>query len=154
QRSPGGRVPLVVTASIELAIVVLLAVLSGSHDVVFIIAVALWCFAAGMQWSLGANAGLVASAAGALLVIAPVAAPALADSLLSPILVLVAGLLQAALISVRPPRRWRAQREGLTRAYRSLAADARSVAVDCAADVDDAPMTWLREVFANSQVSQ
>jgi uncharacterized membrane protein YccC len=154
QRSPGGRVPLVVTATVELAIVVLLAVVSGSHNVLFIIVVALWCFAAGMQWSLGANAGLVASAASTLLVIAPVTAPTPADILLSPILVLATGLLQAVLISVRPPRRWRAQREGLTRAYRTLASDARSVAADCAADVDDAPMTWLREVFANTQVSQ
>jgi uncharacterized membrane protein YccC len=154
QRSPGGRVPLVVTASVELALVVLLAVLSGSHSEVFVIVVGLWCFAAGMQWSLGANAGLVASAASALLVIAPVTAPTLADILLAPILVLTSGLLQAALIAVRPPRRWRTQREGLTRAYRSLASDARSVATDCAADVDDAPMTWLREVFANTQVSQ
>lgn len=154
QRSPGGRVPLVVTASVELAAVVLLAVLSGAHSALFIVVVGLWCFAAGMQWSLGANAGLVASAASALLVIAPANAPTWADILLTPVLVLATGLLQAVLIAVRPPRRWRAQREGLTRAYRSLAADARSVAADCAADVEDAPMTWLREVFANSQVSQ
>ncbi|MEX3742331.1 FUSC family protein, partial [Mycolicibacterium porcinum] len=65
QRSPGGRVPLVVTGSVELAIAVLLGTLTGWHSPVFIAAVALWCFAAGMQWSLGANAGLVASAASA-----------------------------------------------------------------------------------------
>ena len=154
QRSPGGRVPLVVIASLELAAAVLLGVIAGSHNVVFVVVVALWCFAAGMQWSLGANAGLVASAASALLVIAPATAPSLGDALLAPTLVVVAGLLQAVLIAVWPPRRWRAQREGLTRAYRSLAADVRSVAADCSADVDDTPLTWLREVFADSQVSQ
>ncbi|MGV9799324.1 FUSC family protein [Mycobacterium sp. NPDC003449] len=154
QRSPGGRVPLIITASLELAIAVLLGVLTGSHNVVFVVAVALWCFAAGMQWSLGANAGLVASAACALLVIAPQTAPTLADALLAPALVFLAGLVQAGLIAVWPPRRWRVQREGLTRAYRTLATDARNVAADRRADVDDAPLTWLREVFADSQVSQ
>lgn len=154
QRSPGGRVPLVVTGSVELAIAVLLGTLAGGHSPVFIAVVALWCFAAGMQWSLGANSGLVASAASALLVLAPPVAPTLAQSLLAPTLVIVAGVVQAALIAVWPPRRWRAQRHGLTRAYQSLAGDARNVAADGTAAVDDAPLTWLREVFADSQVSQ
>ncbi|MCV7361053.1 FUSC family protein [Mycolicibacterium neworleansense] len=154
QRSPGGRVPLVVTGSVELAIAVLLGTLAGGHSPVFIAAVALWCFAAGMQWSLGANAGLVASAASALLVLAPPVAPTLGQTLLAPTLVVIAGVVQAVLIAVWPPRRWRAQRDGLTRAYRSLATDSRNVAANSAADVDDAPLTWLREVFADSQVSQ
>lgn len=154
QRSPGGRVPLVVTGSVELAIAVLLGTLTGWHSPVFIAAVALWCFAAGMQWSLGANAGLVASAASALLVLAPPVAPTVGQAVLAPILVVLAGVVQAALIAVWPPRRWRAQRDGLTRAYRSLATDSRNVAANSAADVDDAPLTWLREVFADTQVSQ
>lgn len=154
QRSPGGRVPLVVTGSVELAIAVLLGTLAGGYSPLFIAVVALWCFAAGMQWSLGANAGLVASAASAMLVLAPPVAPTLGQSLLAPLLVIVAGVVQAALIAVWPPRRWRAQRDGLTRAYQSLAGDARNVAADCTATVDDAPLTWLREVFADSQVSQ
>ena len=154
QRSPGGRVPLVVTGSVELAIAVLLGTLAGGYSPLFIAVVALWCFAAGMQWSLGANAGLVASAASAMLVLAPPVGPTLGQSLLAPLLVIVAGVVQAALIAVWPPRRWRAQRDGLTRAYQSLAGDARNVAADCTATVDDAPLTWLREVFADSQVSQ
>lgn len=154
QRSPGGRIPLVVTGSVELAIAVLLGTLAGGHSPTFVAVVALWCFAAGMQWSLGANAGLVASAASALLVLAPPVAPTVGQVILAPFLVVLAGVVQAVLIAVWPPRRWRAQREGLTRAYRSLAADSRNVAANSATDVDDAPLTWLREVFADSQVSQ
>jgi uncharacterized membrane protein YccC len=157
QRSPGGRVPLVVIASLEMAIAVSIAVLTGAHSMVFVLAVAAWCFAAGMQWSVGANAGLVASAASGLLVVAP-AAPAVApnalDGVLAPVLVFAAGVLQAVLITIWPPRRWRAQREGLTRAYRSLATDARNVAADRSADVDDAPLTWLREVFADNEMAR
>ena len=154
QRSPGGRVPLVIIGAAELALAVLLGTLVGGSSPLFIAAIALGCFGAGMQWSLGANAGLVASAAAALLVLTPPAAPTVAQSVLAPVLVLAAGGVQAGLIAVWPPRRWRAQRDGLTRAYRSLAADARKVAADSAADVDDAPLTWLRAVFADSQVSQ
>ena len=154
QRGPGGRVRLVVIASLELAIAVLLGALTGAHCVVFIVVVALWSFAAGMQWSLGANAGLVASAATTLLVIAPPIPLSVVDTLLAPTLVVAAGTVQALLIAVWPPRRWRAQRDGLARAYRSLADDARNVAANSSADVDDAPLTWLREVFADSQVTQ
>ncbi|MGV0809977.1 FUSC family protein [Mycolicibacterium setense] len=154
QRSPGGRVPLVITGSVELAIAVLLGTLAGRDSPLFIAVVALWCFAAGMQWSLGANSGLVASAASALLVLAPPVAPTPAQVVLAPVLVVFAGVVQAVLIVVWPPRRWRVQRDGLTRAYRSLAADSRNVAAHSATDVDDAPLTWLREVFADSQVSQ
>lgn len=154
QRSPGGRVPLVVTGSVELALAVLLGALTVAHSVLFVIVVALWGFGAGMQWSLGANAGLVASAASALLVIAPQTGPTLGDVLLAPALVVVAGVVQAGLIAVWPPRRWRTQRDGLTRAYRSLATDARNVAANASAAVHDTPLTWLRAVFADSQVSQ
>lgn len=154
QRSPGGRVPLVITGSVELAIAVLLGTIAGRDSPLFIAVVALWCFAAGMQWSLGANSGLVASAASALLVLAPPVAPTGAQVVLAPVLVVFAGVVQAVLIVVWPPRRWRVQRDGLSRAYRSLAADSRNVAAHSATDVDDAPLTWLREVFADSQVSQ
>ena len=40
---------------------------------VFIAVVAVWCFAAGMQWALGSKAGMVAAATSALLVTAAVA---------------------------------------------------------------------------------
>ncbi len=75
QDSPGGRVPLVIVVSLEMGAAVFLGTLTAPHDFVFIGAVGLWCFAAGMQWALGGNAGLVAAAASAMLVIAPPEAP-------------------------------------------------------------------------------
>nr|WP_102143837.1 FUSC family protein [Mycobacterium sp. QGD 101] len=154
QDSPGGRVPIVVTASLQMGAAVLLGVLTAAYSGLFIAVVALWCFGAGMQWSLGANAGRVAAAASALLVVAPPVSPTPSSVLTATAFTLAAGFVQAALIAVWPPRRWRVQRDALTRAYRSLAADARKVATDRDARVDAAPLTWLREAFVDSQATQ
>ena len=98
--------------------------------------------------------GLVAAASRALLVIAPPVAPSLSAVVLSTVLTVAAGCVQAALIAVWPPQRWRVQRDALTRAYRALAADARRVAADREASVGAAPLTWLREAFVDSEATR
>ena len=118
---------------------VFLGALTASYNVVFIAVVAVWCFAAGMQSALGSKAGLVAAASAALLVISPPVAPSLTAVVLSTLLTVAAGCVQAALIAVWPPQRWRVQRDALTRAYRELAADARRVAADREASVGSRP---------------
>ncbi|HET6731469.1 FUSC family protein [Mycobacterium sp.] len=154
QDSPGGRVPLVVMVSLQMGAAVFLGALTASNDAVFVGVVALWCFAAGMQWALGANAGLVATAASALLVIAPVEEPTLWGVLAPTALTIAAGCVQAAMVALWPPQRWRVQRDALTTAYRALATDARSVAADRDAPVDVAPLVSLREAFVDSQASR
>jgi uncharacterized membrane protein YccC len=154
QDSPGGRVPVVIVVSIQMGAAVFLGALTASYTVVFVIVVALWCLAAGMLWALGANPGLVGAATAALLVIAPPTAPSLPWVAASTVLTVVAGCVQAALIAVWPPQRWRVQRDALTRTYQSLAADARVVAADSDAQVGSAPLTSLREVFADSQAAR
>jgi uncharacterized membrane protein YccC len=146
QDSPLGRVPLVVAVSAQTGAAVLLGGLTAGLSAVFVAVVALWCCYAGLQWAIGAHAGLVAAAAGALMVIqAPQSASAAAGSALFAV---AAGLMQAALIAVWPPRRWRVRRSALARAYRSLSADARSLAAHSEARADTAPLLQLREVFA------
>jgi uncharacterized membrane protein YccC len=154
QDSPAGRVPLVIAVSLQMGAVVFIGALTASYNVVFIIVVALWCFAAGMQWALGSKPGLVAAATGALLVISPPVAPSVAAVVFATLLTVAAGCVQAALIAVWPPQRWRVQRDALTRAYRTLAADARAVAADRDASVGTAPLTWLREAFVDSEAIQ
>jgi uncharacterized membrane protein YccC len=154
QDSPAGRVPLVTVVSLQMGAVVLLGALTASYNVVFIAVVAVWCFAAGMQWALGSNSGLVATATAALLVISPPVAPSMTEVVLSTGLTVAAGCVQAALIAVWPPQRWRGQRDALTRAYRELAADARRVAADREASIGAAPFTWLREAFIDSEATQ
>jgi uncharacterized membrane protein YccC len=155
QDSPAGRVPLVIVVSLELGAVVFLGALTASYDAVFIVVVAIWCFAGGMQWALGSKPGLVAAASAALLVISPPVAPTATGVLFATLVTVAAGCIQAALIAVWPPQRWRVQRDALTRAYRGLAADTRSVAADRdAAVVTTAPLTWLREAFVDSEATR
>ncbi|KUI37024.1 fusaric acid resistance protein [Mycobacterium sp. IS-1496] len=147
QDTPGRRLPIVLIASVEVGAAALLGSSSTGHDAVFVVVVACWCFMAGMQWALGANAGFVAAAAAGLLVITPPEAMSLPDVLATVALTLATGLVQALLVWLRPPQRWRAQQHALTRAHRSLAQDARRLASDTGAPLDPAQLTWLREVF-------
>jgi hypothetical protein len=146
QDNPLGRIPIVLAVSVELGAAVLAGGLSAAYTVVFVVVVALWCFFAGMQWAVGAPAGLVAGAAGILLVIQQ-PQPALA-AVTSALLAVIAGLTQAALISIWPPRRWRLERGALTRVYESLSTDARLLAADPAAEIDPAPLLELKEAFS------
>lgn len=154
QDSPGGRVQIVMVVSLQMAAAVLLGSLTSAYNIAFVVVVGLWCLVAGMQWALGSNAGLVAAAASALLVIAPPEPPTAAGVVVPTLLTILAGGVQAALIAVWPPQRWRAQRDALTYAYRSLAADARRLAADRAAPVDEAQLTWLRDAFVDTQASR
>ena len=154
QDSPAGRVPLVIVVSLQMGAVVFLGALTASYNAVFIAVVAVGSFAAGMQWALGSGPGLVAAATAALLVISPPVAPSLTAVVSSTLLTVAAGCVQAALIAVWPPARWRVQRDALTRAYRHMAADARRVAADREAAVAAAPLTLLREAFVDSDATR
>ena len=149
QDSPLNRVPIVLAVSVELGAAVLAGGLTAAYSVVFVVAVALWCFFAGMQWAVGAPAGLIAAAAGVLLVI-QLPQSALA-ALVSAFFAIVAGLTQAALIALWPPRRWRLERDALTKVYRSLSADARRLAGDPSAQVDSTQLLELKETFSSNE---
>lgn len=146
QDSPQDRTPLVVAVSLAMGLAVLFGMLAAPITVVFVVVVALWCFAAGMTWALGANAGLVAAAASALLVTATPAGPVSA-AFEAAALAVAGGLGQVLLVAIWPRRRFQAQREALTRAYRSVASDARRLVADPDAEFDAAPLIWLREAF-------
>jgi uncharacterized membrane protein YccC len=148
QNNPLGRIPVVLAVSVELGVAVFAGGLTSRSGVVFVIVIALWCFFAGMQWAVGAPAGLLAGASGLLLVIQhPQSVLAAAASALFAV---VAGLTQAALIAVRPPRRWRLEREALTKVYQSLSADARHLATEPGAEVDSSQLMLCREAFSSS----
>ncbi|MFY9917028.1 MAG: FUSC family protein [Mycobacterium sp.] len=148
QDNPLGRIPIVVAVSVELGIAVLVGGLTAGYSIVFVVVIALWCFSAGMQWAVGAPAGLLAGASGLLLVIQH-PQPAL-WAVASALFAVVAGLTQAALIAVWPPRRWRLEREALTKVYRSLSADARQLAAEPAAEVDSSQLLECKEAFSTN----
>jgi uncharacterized membrane protein YccC len=147
QDSPRGRIALVMGVSVVMGGAVLLASTFSSYGFVFTAVVGMWCFAAGMAWAVSANAGLVAAAGSALLVTLPPTEPTWSGTVTATALAVAGGLAQAALVAIWPRRRWRIQRDGLARAYRALAADARSLADDPTGHVDPEPLLWLREAF-------
>lgn len=150
QDSPRGRFPIVVLVSAEMAVAVLLGALAGASDLALLIALAFWCVVAGLHWALSANAGLVAAAGAALLLTAE--PPATVSAAVSAsALALTAGLTQAVLIALWPQRRWRDQRNALTRAYLALASYAEAVLTDPGAEPDDEPLLRLREAFTVSE---
>jgi uncharacterized membrane protein YccC len=154
QDSPGGRVQLVVIVALQMGGAVLIGSLTSAYSALFIIVVAVWCLAAGLQWALGKNAGLVAAAGSALLVVAPPAAPSVTSVALPTLLTIAAGCVQAALIAVWPPQRWRTQSDALAWAYRSLATDARRIAADGDTPLEAGQLTWLRDAFADTQATR
>jgi uncharacterized membrane protein YccC len=147
QDSPRGQFRLVVCVSLAMGAAVLLAAWFGRYGLVFAELVAAWCFGAGMAWAVSANAGLVAAAATALLVVTSPAVPAWPTAATAGALAVLGGLVQALLIASWPRRRWRVQRSALSRAYLSLAADARMMADDPTRHVDPEPLIALRDAF-------
>jgi len=154
QDSPGGRISRVGLASLQMGAAVLLGALTSNFHAVFVAVLALWCFAAGLQWAVGHNAGLVGAAAGALLVVAPQEPPTVASVLLPTVLTILAGAVQAALIAIWPPQRWRTQREALTEAYQSLADEARTIGAAPETPPPAPLMPSLRDAFLDTQASQ
>ncbi len=149
QDSPLGRIPIVLAVSVELGLAVFAGGLTSGYSVVFVVVIALWCFMAGLQWAVGAAAGLLAGASGLLLVIQH-PQPVLA-ALAAAFFAVVAGLTQAALIAVWPPRRWQLERDALTKVYRSLSADARRLAAEEAAEVDSSQLLECKEAFSATE---
>ena len=136
-----------IAVSLEMGAAVLLGSLTSAYSAIFVGVIALWCFAVGMQWALGANAGLVAAAASALLVTAPEISPSVSSVLGSSALAVLGGLAQGVLIAIWPQRRWRVQRDALTRAYASLGTDAGNLATNPDGHVHPEALITLREAF-------
>jgi uncharacterized membrane protein YccC len=130
-----------------LGLAVLVGWTTAPHSIGFVVTVAIWCWAAGMLWAVSANAGLVAAAGSVLLVTAPVAAATAPGALAAALWALAGGMLQVLLVAVWPAQRWQQQRAALAEAYRSVAADARRMAVDPALPVDIDPLIALRESY-------
>lgn len=147
QDSPRGPLGTVLALSVQMGAAVLLGASTSSYGVLFVLAATAWCLVAGMQWAVSAKAGLIAAAAGALLVTMPPVAPTLSSVSTAAGLAVGGGLVQAGLVGLWPRRRWRSQRDALTLAYRSLGTDAARLAADRTAHVDQAPLMRLRDSF-------
>ncbi len=157
QDGPRGRIHLVIAVSLGMGAAVFVGALSSPHSVIFVVVVAIWCFGAGMVWALGANAGLVAAAATALLVTSSALPQTLTEVVIAALLAVAGGLIQAVLVAAWPRQRWQIQRLALANAYRSVARHARLLATESTDDTgtvvsfDPTPLIALREAFTLSE---
>lgn len=145
QDSPRGPLALMGAMSVQVGVAVLLGTSTSSYGVLFVLCATAWAFVAGLQWAVSANAGLIAAATGGLLVTAPPVPPTATSVATTTVLAIGGALIQAVLVGLWPRRRWRLQRDALTRAYRSLGVDAVNLAADPRAGVDPSPLLMLRD---------
>ncbi|MHA0287452.1 FUSC family protein [Mycobacterium sp. C3-094] len=147
-QDPRGRTLRVLVVSIVMGVAILVGTAASTLFAIFVVAVGAWCALAALAWVWGAQAGLVASASGALLIVAGLTAPTWASTFGAAALAVGSGAVQAAVTAIWPPQRWRIQREALATAYRSLAADATRLAADAEESVASTePMVALRAAF-------
>ncbi|MDH6118462.1 putative membrane protein YccC [Kitasatospora sp. GAS204A] len=144
QRSFRPRPSLAVAAGIGLGISTFTGYLSVSVPGLFPVVLAAWALLAGLAWSVGPTGGVVAATTVSVMLVVvqlPVSVPtALGHALLCAL----GGVVQAAVITLWPIDSWRAQRDALADAYRSLADYARQLREDPTTPVDPAALITAR----------
>ncbi|MET0700383.1 MAG: FUSC family protein [Mycobacterium sp.] len=156
QDGPRSRIQLVVAVSIAMGLTVFIGALTAPHSVVFVVVVGLWCFGAGLMWTMGASAGLVAAAATVLLLTSSVVSHGIGDAARAALLATVGGLAQAVLVAAWPRQRWQVQGLALAGAYRSVGRHARLLATEphdasgSLVSFDPTPLISLREAFTHA----
>ncbi|MFD3515890.1 FUSC family protein [Streptomyces sp. NPDC058657] len=148
QRSWRTRPVLALASGASLAVTTFVGYLSGSHPVLFVSLLALWTFLAGMAWSVGPTAGMIASSNVAIMLVTvtlPTSVPAAAGHAA---MIMVGGVVQAALIVLLPVRRWGAQRDALADALAAEADYARRLRHDPVAPFDPEPLMNARSAAA------
>ncbi|MFJ8040201.1 FUSC family protein [Kitasatospora sp. NPDC096147] len=144
QRSFRPRVSLAVAAGIGLGVSTFLGYLAVGIPGAFPVLLALWAFGAGMAWSIGPSAGVVAATTVSVMLVVvqlPVSVP---TALGHGALCALGGASQALVVTLWPIDSWRAQREALADAYAELAHYARRLRQDPVAHVDPAPFITAR----------
>lgn len=151
QDNPNGRVRMTVVVSFAAGLAVLIGWLTVADDGRFIAAVTLWCMAAGMCWAVSASTGLVAATVSILVLIAPQVPGTTLSAPVTATMALLAALLQVVLVAAWPTRWRQHQHDALTRAYQTIADNARDLAADPQISLDVDPLITLRESFAPTE---
>ncbi len=144
QRSFRPRPSLAVVAGIGLGVSTFLGYLAVSVPGLFPVLLALWAFGAGLAWSLGQTAGVVATNTVTVMLVVvqlPVSVP---TALGHGALCALGGVAQAVMITLWRGKPWGAQRDALADAYASLADYARRLRHDPHATIDPGPLMTAR----------
>ncbi|MFI5803764.1 FUSC family protein [Streptomyces sp. NPDC051561] len=148
QRSWRTRPVLALASGASLAVTTFVGYLTGSHEVLFVALLALWTFLAGMAWAIGPTAGMIASSNVAIMLVTVTLPTSVAAAAGHAAMIMVGGVVQAALIVLLPVRRWGAQRDALADALAAEADYARRLRHDPIAPFDPEPLMNARSAAA------
>ncbi|MFD3307847.1 FUSC family protein [Streptomyces sp. NPDC058694] len=148
QRSWRPRPELAIASGTSLAVSTFLGYLTISKEPLFLALLVVWAFAAGMSWAAGPTIGLIASSNVAIMLVTVTLPTSVAQAAGHAAMMIVGGLVQAALIVLFPVRRWGAHRDALADALAAEADYARRLRHDPVASFDPQPLMEARNAAA------
>ncbi|WP_329565949.1 FUSC family protein [Kitasatospora sp. NBC_01266] len=148
QRSFRPRPSLALAAGLGLGVSTFFGYLAVSVPGLFPVLLAVWAFAAGLAWSLGPTAGVVATNTLTVMLVVVQLPVSVATAVAHALLCALGGGVQALVITLWPVKNWGAQRDALADAYASLADYARRLRYDPHAAIDPDPLMTARHAAA------
>ncbi|MER5178949.1 FUSC family protein [Streptomyces sp. NPDC002896] len=148
QRSWRPRPELALASGTSLAVTTFLGYLTISRPVLFLALLALWAFLAGLTWAAGPTIGLIASSNVAMMLVTVTLPTSVAQAAGHGLIMIIGGMVQAALIVLFPIRRWGAHRDALADALAGEADYARRLRHDPVAPFDPEPLMEARNAAA------
>ncbi|WP_328495627.1 FUSC family protein [Streptomyces sp. NBC_00414] len=148
QRSWRPRPELALASGTSLAVSTFLGYLTISQEPLFLALLVVWTFAAGMSWAAGPTIGLIASSNVAIMLVTVTLPTSVAQAAGHAAMMIVGGVVQAALIVLFPVRRWGAHRDALADALAAEADYARRLRHDPLASFDPLPLMEARNAAA------
>ncbi|GAA2272315.1 hypothetical protein GCM10010145_53270 [Streptomyces ruber] len=145
QRSWRPRPELALASGATLAVSTFLGYVTISRLPLFLALLAVWTFLAGLAWAAGPTTGLIAASNVAIMLITVTLPTSVAQAAGHGLMMILGGLVQAALIVVFPVRRWGAQRDALADALAAEADYARRLRYDPIAGFDPEPLMAARD---------
>ncbi|MEU8583937.1 FUSC family protein [Streptomyces abikoensis] len=144
QRSWRPRPLLALAVAGVLGLSTFLGYLAAAHLALFVALLAVWTLVSGMAWAVGPVTGFVATQTIAVMLVTVTLPTSVAGAAEHAALILVGGLVQAALIVVFPIRPWGRQRDALADALAAEADYARRLRHDPVAHFDPQPLMQAR----------
>ncbi|WP_405458063.1 FUSC family protein [Streptomyces sp. NBC_00101] len=150
QRSWRPRPVLALVSGVSLSISTFIGYLAAPYQVVFLTVLVLWTFVAGLCWAAGPTGGIIASSNVAIMLVTITLPTSVRDAAAHAGMIIVGGVVQAALIVLFPVRRWGAQRDALADAFAAEADYARRLRHDPIAPFDPQALMAARDAAAVS----
>ncbi|MFJ8941181.1 FUSC family protein [Streptomyces sp. NPDC102365] len=148
QRSWRPRPELALASGASLAVSTFLGYLTISQEPLFLALLVVWTFVAGMSWAAGPTIGLMATSNVAIMLVTVTLPTSVAQAAGHAAMMIVGGVVQAALVVLFPVRRWGAQRDALADALAAEADYARRLRHDPVAPFDPLPLMEARDAAA------